>query len=72
MTDYTTYEALAPHLHDLGIVCEPDSREPFFICEAHDRACLDETLDKFERALDMTLNQLDTAGGTEAAHGRSL
>jgi glutamate-1-semialdehyde 2,1-aminomutase len=63
-TDYTVYEALAPHLHDLGILCEPDSREPLFICEAHDRACLDETLDKFEQALDLTLSQLNTAGGS--------
>jgi len=66
-TDYTIYEALAPHLHDLGILCEPDSREPFFICEAHDRACLDETLDKFEQALDLTLSQLNTAGGRAAS-----
>ena len=65
-TDYTLYETLAPHLHDLGILCEPDSREPFFICEAHDQTCLDETLDKFERALDLTLSQLKVAGGRAA------
>ena len=54
-TDYRFYEALAPELHNHGILCEPDSREPFFLCEAHDQACLDETLDKFERALDVTI-----------------
>ena len=37
-SDYTFYEALAPELHDLGMLCEPDSREPWFVCEAHDRA----------------------------------
>ena len=30
-SDYTFYEALAPHLHDLGVLCEPDSREPWFV-----------------------------------------
>ena len=54
-TDYRFYEALAPELHNHGILCEPDSREPFFLCEAHDQACLDETLDKFERALNVTI-----------------
>ncbi len=57
-TDYSFYEALAPQLHDLGILCEPDSREPWFICEAHDEACLTETLDKFEQAVDITVDQL--------------
>jgi len=62
-TDYTFYEALAPELHDLGIICEPDSREPWFICEAHDQACLDETLDSFEQAVDKVLKELKTATG---------
>ena len=35
-SDYTFYDAMAQHLHDLGIICEPDSREPWFMCEAHD------------------------------------
>jgi glutamate-1-semialdehyde 2,1-aminomutase len=51
-SDYTFYEALAPHLHDLGVLCEPDSREPWFICEAHDDRCLGETLERFEAAVD--------------------
>ncbi len=61
-TDYSFYEALAPQLHDRGIICEPDSREPFFICEAHDQACLDETLDKFEQAIDATIKSLTGDG----------
>jgi glutamate-1-semialdehyde 2,1-aminomutase len=68
-TDYTLYEALAPHLQDLGIICEPDSREPFFICEAHDQACLEESLEIFERALDLTLGQIDNADGRAVTHG---
>ena len=27
-SDYTFYDTMAHHLHDLGIICEPDSREP--------------------------------------------
>ncbi|HEX9814638.1 MAG TPA: aspartate aminotransferase family protein [Myxococcota bacterium] len=57
-SDYTLYDAMAQHLHNLGILCEPDSREPWFISEAHDDACLKETVEKFEIALDTTLEQL--------------
>ena len=47
-----------PELHDQGILIEPDSREPWFLCEAHNVECLDETLDKFERAVDITTQKL--------------
>jgi glutamate-1-semialdehyde 2,1-aminomutase len=65
-TDYAFYEALAPQLHEQGVICEPDSREPWFICEAHDEVCLSETLDKFEQAVDLTIGQLrgQAAGGS--------
>ncbi|HEX2138879.1 MAG TPA: aminotransferase class III-fold pyridoxal phosphate-dependent enzyme [Woeseiaceae bacterium] len=57
-TDYEFYDTLAPELHELGVLVEPDSREPWFMCEAHDVKCLEETLDKFERAVDITLKKL--------------
>ena len=57
-TDYTFYDTMAPALHDLGILVEPDSREPWFLCEAHDVECLGETLDKFEQAVDITMKKL--------------
>ncbi|HEY5657026.1 MAG TPA: hypothetical protein VIY27_04485, partial [Myxococcota bacterium] len=57
-SDYSFYNAMAVHLHDLGILCEPDSREPWFICAAHDEACLEETLSQFEIAVDKTREQL--------------
>lgn len=57
-TDYTFYDTLAPNLHDLGILVEPDSREPWFMCEAHDDACFNQTIAKFEQAVDMTIEQL--------------
>jgi glutamate-1-semialdehyde 2,1-aminomutase len=56
-SDYTFYEALAPELHDLGVLCEPDSREPWFVCEAHDERCLAETLQRFEIAVDRVVKQ---------------
>ena len=54
--DYSLYDKLAPNLHDVGIIIEPDSREPWFICEAHDELCLDDTLGRFEMALQTTLD----------------
>ena len=57
-SDYEFYDTLAPELHDQGILVEPDSREPWFLCESHNVGCLDETLDKFERAVDITLRKL--------------
>jgi len=56
-TDYAFYDALAAELHELGILVEPDSREPWFLCEAHDVKCLNETLDKFEQAVKITLQK---------------
>jgi glutamate-1-semialdehyde 2,1-aminomutase len=56
-TDYELYNSLAVELIDLGILCEPDSREPWFICAAHDDACLAETLEKFETALNVVLER---------------
>ncbi len=57
-SDYTFYDKMAYHLHDLGIICEPDSREPLFMCEAHDQSCLEDTLRAFEAAIDLTLEQV--------------
>jgi glutamate-1-semialdehyde 2,1-aminomutase len=65
-SDYSFYNALAARLNDLGVLCEPDSREPWFISAAHDRACLDETLEKFEIALDGTLEQVSPREGAQA------
>ncbi len=53
-TDYSFYDALAPRLHDEGIIVEPDSREPWFMCEAHDDSCLVDTLERFELAVEST------------------
>ena len=54
-SDYSFYDAAAKVLHDERILCEPDSREPWFVSAAHDEACLSETLAAFEIAIDATL-----------------
>jgi glutamate-1-semialdehyde 2,1-aminomutase len=54
-SDYAFYDAMAQVLHDEGVLCEPDSREPWFVSAAHDEACLADTLRGFEIAVDATL-----------------
>jgi glutamate-1-semialdehyde 2,1-aminomutase len=54
-SDYSFYDALAQVLHDQGVLCEPDSREPWFVCAAHDESCLADTLAGFEIAVDTTV-----------------
>jgi glutamate-1-semialdehyde 2,1-aminomutase len=60
LSDYTFYDTMAGYLIDMGVMCEPDSREPWFISSAHDQKCLDETLSTFEEAVDLTLKELST------------
>ncbi len=55
-SDYSFYDAVARVLHDERILCEPDSREPWFMSAAHDDSCLKDTLAAFEVAVDATLN----------------
>lgn len=60
-SDYSFYDQMAHYLHDLGIICEPDSREPWFMCEAHgtDPTCLTDTLRAVETAVDLTLQYFE-------------
>lgn len=58
-SDYSFYDTMAQELHELGVLCEPDSREPWFICEAHAKDdSLAQTLAGFERAVDTTIEKL--------------
>ncbi len=59
-SDYDFYDSLAPELHEQGVLVEPDSREPWFMCESH-KDCLDDTLERFERALDITIEKQSNA-----------
>ena len=65
-SDYSFYDAAAKVLHDEKILCEPDSREPWFVSAAHDESCLTETLAAFEVAIDTTLR---SAGSTHKKSG---
>ncbi len=65
-SDYRFYDKMAYHLHDQGVLCEPDSREPWFMCEAHDQSCLADTLRAVEVSIDLTLEQLDAEKNVEA------
>jgi glutamate-1-semialdehyde 2,1-aminomutase len=60
-SDYSFYDAMAQVLHDEGVLCEPDSREPWFVSAAHDAECLADTLKGFEIAVDTTLRAGDAA-----------
>jgi glutamate-1-semialdehyde 2,1-aminomutase len=53
--DEDFYLELADHLNDLGILCEPDAWEPWFVSAAHDDVCLAETLARVEKAVDLAL-----------------
>jgi glutamate-1-semialdehyde 2,1-aminomutase len=55
-SNYAFYDATAKVLHDEGVLCEPDSREPWFVCAAHDDGCLKQTLSAFEVAVEQTLS----------------
>src|SRR6202047_2259443 len=65
-SDYSFYDAAAKVLHDEKILCEPDSREPWFVSAAHDESCLTETLAAFEVAIDTTLR---STGSTHKKSG---
>jgi glutamate-1-semialdehyde 2,1-aminomutase len=60
-SDYSFYDAMAQVLHDEGVLCEPDSREPWFVSAAHDASCLSDTLEAFEIAVDATLKSSGAA-----------
>ena len=62
-SDYSFYDQMAYFLHDLGVIVEPDSREPWFMCEAHghEASCLTDTLRAVETAVDLTLEHVQAA-----------
>jgi glutamate-1-semialdehyde 2,1-aminomutase len=61
-SDYTFYDTLAQHLIAGGVLCEPDSREPWFVSAAHDEDCLQHTLRVFERGVAATAKALAGSG----------
>lgn len=69
-SDYRFYDALALELHERGVLCEPDSREPWFVCEAHAHDdSLARTLSAFEQAVDRTVETLERENAGNRAAG---
>ncbi len=64
-TDHDLYDAIAVGMHARGAMPEPDSREPWFVCEAHAGGdTVDKVLSIFSDSLDAALEA--------RAHGASL
>jgi glutamate-1-semialdehyde 2,1-aminomutase len=62
-SDHDLYDAVAMGMHARGAMPEPDSREPWFICEAHSREdIVDRLVTIFSDSLDAALD--DRARGT--------
>jgi glutamate-1-semialdehyde 2,1-aminomutase len=73
--DHEKYQAafcdyLVTHLHEFGILCEADFGGPWFVSAAHNELCLAETLAKFERATDATLERLPDLRRRTASESR--
>jgi glutamate-1-semialdehyde 2,1-aminomutase len=54
-TDHELYDSIAVGMHARGAMPEPDSREPWFLCAAHDDADESQILDAFVDSLDAAL-----------------
>ena len=55
-SDHDLYDAVAVGMHARGVMPEPDSREPWFLCEAHSGGDhVDRVLAAFEASLDAAL-----------------
>jgi glutamate-1-semialdehyde 2,1-aminomutase len=55
-TDHDLYDAVAAGMHPRGAMPEPDSREPWFLCAAHDDADEAKVLEAFEGSLAAVLD----------------
>jgi glutamate-1-semialdehyde 2,1-aminomutase len=68
-TDHELYDAVAVGMLARGAMPEPDSREPWFLCEAHAHGDdLDRVVSIFESALASALDERSRSGGA-TAHG---
>jgi glutamate-1-semialdehyde 2,1-aminomutase len=67
-TDHELYDAIAMGMHARGAMPEPDSREPWFVCEAHAQGDLvDRAVTAFKESLESALDARTT--GRNAAAG---
>jgi glutamate-1-semialdehyde 2,1-aminomutase len=75
-TDHELYDAIAIGMHARGAMPEPDSREPWFMCEAHSEGDIVDRIvtsfeDSLKAALDARANGSAAAssGASQAQHG---
>jgi glutamate-1-semialdehyde 2,1-aminomutase len=73
-TDHELYDAIAVGMHHRGAMPEPDSREPWFVSEAHARGDIVDRVvtaftDSFHAALDARARGEALPRETEAAYG---
>ena len=67
-TDHELYDAIAIGMQARGAMPEPDSREPWFVCEAHAEGdIVDQVLTIFENSLAAALD--DRAHGRQSENG---
>ncbi len=68
-TDHELYDAVAIGMHARGAMPEPDSREPWFVCEAHSQGdIVDRAVTAFEDSLRAALEARARGGLDAAAH----
>jgi glutamate-1-semialdehyde 2,1-aminomutase len=69
-TDHELYDAIAIGMHARGAMPEPDSREPWFLCEAHaDADVIDRVLTAFSDSLDAALEARAHGEAAPRPHG---
>ena len=69
-TDHELYDAIAIGMHARGAMPEPDSREPWFVCEAHAKGdIVDRVLTAFEDSLAAALDARARGGAAPIPHG---
>jgi glutamate-1-semialdehyde 2,1-aminomutase len=69
-TDHELYDAIAIGMHARGAMPEPDSREPWFVCEAHAKGdIVDRVLTAFEDSLGAALDERAGQGIHVTPHG---
>jgi glutamate-1-semialdehyde 2,1-aminomutase len=69
-TDHELYDAIAIGMHARGAMPEPDSREPWFVCEAHaDADVIDRVLTAFSDSLDAALEARAHGEAPPQPHG---
>ncbi|MDQ6793229.1 MAG: aspartate aminotransferase family protein [Chloroflexota bacterium] len=68
-TDHDLYDAVAQAMQVRGAMPEPDSREPWFLCEAHAAGdTVDRIVSIFADALDATLEDRARGGARSSGH----